>query len=112
LKGLRFFAQHGWHKEEALTGNEFEVNLLATFPAKDNIAPLFDTVDYSELYELVKIIFQEREALLETVAQKIVNAIASEYREVLRLQLNIVKRHPPIATFTGTVGITYIKDFR
>ena len=88
------------------------MNLLATFPAKDNIATLFDTVDYSELYELTKAVFQEREALLETVAQKIINAIEAEYREVLRLQLNIVKLQPPIATFTVTVGITYIKDFR
>jgi len=112
LKALRFFANHGLHAEEALAGNEFEVNLTAMFPARQHITTLYDTIDYTEIYELVKQNFKETEALLETVAQKIAGAIEAEFKTILRLQLTITKLNPPIASFTGTVGITYTKDFR
>ena len=112
LKNLRFFAHHGWHDGEARTGNEFEVQLLATFPAIEHITSLFDTIDYTEVYELTKTIFLEPEKLLETVAQKITHALETKYRNLQRIHLTITKLNPPIASFTGTVGITYIKDFR
>jgi dihydroneopterin aldolase len=111
LKALRLFGQHGWHDEEALLGNEFEITLLATMPAAENISTLSETVDYTEVYALVKTIFAEREMLLETVAQKIAAALVSEYPEINRLQLTITKLNPLIPAFSGTVGITYTQVF-
>lgn len=112
LKGLRFFANHGWFDEEALLGNEFEVNFWGTFQAQENITSLEDTVDYSKVYELIQSTFAEREKLLETVAQKIANRIEATFKEIKTIQLTITKRNPLIPAFTGTVGITYTKDFR
>lgn len=112
LKGLRFFAQHGWHEEEALTGNEFEITVLALFPAVDNLTSLYDTVDYTKVYALIKTIFSEREQLLETVAQKITIALKREHQNIQHLRLTITKLNPPIASFIGTVGITYTEDFK
>ena len=112
LKGLRFFAQHGWHPEESLLQNEFEVSIIATFLPADNIRYIEDTLDYTNLYDIAKTVFAETEPLLETVAQKIVAAIEAEYRQIERIQITITKLQPPIVSFTGTVGITYTKDFR
>src|SRR6476661_6269539 len=112
LKSLRFFANHGWHEEEATLGNAFEVTFLGTFTAKDNIASIEDTVDYSKVYEVIKSVFAEREKLLETVAQKIANRIEDTFSQIQNIQLTITKLNPLIPAFTGTVGITYARDFR
>lgn len=111
LKNLRFFANHGWHDEEAVLGNEFEVTLTATFPAKERINSIDDTVDYTKIYTLVKTVFLQREKLLETVAQNIAAAIEKEFTQMGQLQITITKLNPVIASFIGTVGITYTKDF-
>jgi dihydroneopterin aldolase len=109
LKALRFYASHGWQEEEAIAGNEFEVTLMAAVPAKENIDSINDTVDYVAVYDLVKTIFMQREKLLETVAQKIADAIQARFPEIEELQVTITKLSPPIPAFTGTVGITFRK---
>ena len=111
LKGLRFFANHGWFEEEAVLGNEFEVNFLGTFQARENITSIEDTVDYSKVYELIQSTFAEREKLLETVAQKIAKRIKATFSEIESIRLTITKRKPLIPGFIGTVGITYAKYF-
>jgi dihydroneopterin aldolase len=112
LKALRFYAYHGWLEEEALVGNEFEVSIVGTFAAKDNIASINETVDYVAVYDLVKTIFLQREKLLETVAQKTAAAIHSRFPKIEELQITITKLKPPIVSFTGAVGITLRKSFR
>lgn len=112
LKGMRFFANHGWFDEEATLGNEFEVNFWGTFPAKNNITSIEDTVDYSKVYALIQSTFAEREKLLETVAQKIANRIETAFSEIQSIKLTITKRNPLIPAFIGTVGITYAKAFK
>lgn len=112
LKSLRFFANHGWHDEEAILGNAFEVSFFGTFTAKDAIESIEDTVDYSKVYELIKSVFAEREKLLEAVAQKIANKIEETFSQIQGIQLTITKLNPLIPAFMGTVGITYAKDFR
>lgn len=111
LKNLRFFANHGWHDEEAVLGNEFEVTLFASFPAKEEIHSINDTIDYTKIHELTKAVFSQREKLLETVAQKISAAIESNFSDIQQLQITITKLNPVMASFIGTVGITYTKRF-
>jgi dihydroneopterin aldolase len=111
LKALHFCANHGWHDEEALIGNEFEVTVLATFSAREHIVTIDDTVDYTMIYELVKKIFSQREKLLETVAQNIATAVKTHFPTIRHLQITITKLTPPIVSFIGTVGITYTKKY-
>lgn len=112
LRELRFFAGHGWYDEEAVTGNEFEVTILATFAAKEAIDSIEDTVDYTRIYALAKAVFSQREKLLETVAQKMAAAIEAAFPQIQQLQITIKKLNPLIPSFTGTVGITYEKIFK
>jgi dihydroneopterin aldolase len=55
LHNLIFFAHHGMHKEEQLTANSFEVNLDVMYDdTKKNFDSINDTIDYVNLYEIVK----------------------------------------------------------
>src|SRR4051794_28456083 len=112
LKGLRFFAYHGWHDEEAVLGNEFEVTFLGTFETNTKIDSINDTVNYSEVYTLIKVTFAEREKLLEIVAQKIADRIEAAFPQIQSITFTITKLNPLITAFIGTVGITYAKHFK
>ncbi|HUQ96509.1 MAG TPA: dihydroneopterin aldolase [Chitinophagaceae bacterium] len=112
LKGLRFFAHHGWHDEEALLNTEFEVTILATVQAPEPIHSINQTVDYTRIYALAKTIFEEREKLLETIAKKMAEAIKKVIPELQTVQITITKLDAPIPNFTGTVGVTYHTDFK
>ena len=112
LNKLRFFAYHGLYDEELKTGNEFEVSLKITFLTdKGIITHLHDTVNYVQVYNLVKELMQHREQLLETIAMKIAIRINEEFPAVNCVEVTIVKLQPPIINFSGNVAVTYRKEF-
>jgi dihydroneopterin aldolase len=111
LNQLRFIAKHGLYAEELKTGNEFEVSLSVDhIPVEGIITDLSATVNYVKLYELVKGRMQQPSALLETVAMEITETIFAAFPTVKKTELSIIKLHPPIAGFTGSVGVNYCKE--
>jgi dihydroneopterin aldolase len=113
LKQLRFYAFHGLYPEEKKTGNEFEVN-LAVFhqPAKQLITDITDTINYADLYELVKKKMKQPVELLETLCMSIANDIFYKYPVVQKVDISISKLTPPIAGFAGKVETRFILDNR
>jgi 7,8-dihydroneopterin aldolase/epimerase/oxygenase len=111
LKALRFYAFHGVFPEEKKTGNEFEVNLFVDFiPAEAVIKALDETINYAQLYEIVKAEMQKPRGLLETLAMEIIENIYSSFAQIKKAEIEIIKLHPPIAKFTGSVGVRYKKE--
>jgi dihydroneopterin aldolase len=112
LKGLHFFAYHGLYAEERKTGNEFEVNLSVTCLTGDNIIThLSETVNYSQLYKLLKAEMQKPRGLLETFVMEVAEVIHLTFSQVKKIELSITKLQPPIAAFKGTVGVNYSKEY-
>ena len=113
LKQLRFFAKHGLYAEERKTGNEFEVTLIISYqPITGTITDLSDTVNYVQLYDLLKTEMQKPRNLLETFAMEVTELMHSSFPEIKRIEISITKLHPPIAKFTGTIGVKYSKEYR
>jgi len=112
LKGLRFYACHGLYAEERKTGNEFEVYLAVAFiPDSGIISHLDDTVNYASLYSLLKTEMQNPRDLLETFVMEMTEIIHRSFPRIKKIQLSVTKLHPPIPQFTGTVGVSYSKDY-
>jgi dihydroneopterin aldolase len=112
LKQLHFFAFHGLYEEEKKTGNEFEVNLSVDYkPGTVVISEIADTINYAELFDLVKAEMQKPRDLLETLAMEIVELIHSLYPQITKAVITITKLHPPITAFTGSVGVKYKKEW-
>ncbi len=113
LKQLRFFAKHGLYAEERKTGNEFEVNLAISYqPNSGTITDLSDTVNYVQLYDLLKTEMQKPRNLLETFAMEVTELMHSSFPGIKKVEISITKLHPPIPKFTGTVGVKYSKEYR
>ncbi len=111
LNNCRFYAYHGLHKEEAVVGAAFEVNLSASFAVDSKVNSMKQTVNYVDIFEMVKKHFDKPRQLLETLAQEIVDDVYQLDPRVSNVEIRITKLNPPIANFTGTVGVSYTKQF-
>lgn len=112
LNAATFFAFHGLYEEEKKTGGEFEVNLGVSYFTNiaviDNIE---QTINYVKLYELVKQQMQVPTGLLETVAMQIAEKIKGVFPFVNEITVKIEKKHPPVHNFSGSLSVTYRKQY-
>lgn len=112
LKQLRFLAYHGLYAEERKTGNEFEINLSVSYqPSSGTITGISDTVNYSELYTLLKAEMGKPRHLLETLVMELAEIIHGSFPLIKKIEISITKLHVPTAKFTGTAGVKYQKEY-
>lgn len=96
LKDLRFFSYHGVYPEEQILGNEYFVTILTTFEIEDyDSLELKNTVNYEEVYAIVKHHMDFPQQLLEPVAFHIMESIRNVYPFLKEIQVNIRKNNPP-----------------
>jgi dihydroneopterin aldolase len=113
LERVRLSGFHGLFEQEALVGNEFELDIHLCYPAPAALVrDLRETIDYGQLFSITKSVFTEREALLETVAQKLAEALHGEYPQVTSLTIAIRKYTAPIPGITGAAGVRLQRVFR
>lgn len=112
LNKVRFFAYHGLFEEEQKTGNEFEVNLAVSYdPGNELIDKLAETVNYASLFALLQEEMQKPRELLETFVMEVADSIHTTWPVIKSIDISLSKLNPPIAKFTGNVGVTYSKKF-
>jgi len=113
LHQLRFFAAHGLYVEEEQAGNAFEANLSLTMKApKAVVSSLDETINYAEVYRIVGEVFSSRKQLLETLAMEIAAAVKQQFPALKKISVQLIKLHPPIVGFTGSVSVTYNKAYK
>lgn len=113
LRSLRFFADHGMYQEEMKVGNEFEVDVIMGCKApKKKITSIEQTINYVEVYRIIQENFAVRKFLLETLAMEIAEQLEAQFPELQHISISIRKLNPPITNFSGSVAITYKKDFK
>jgi dihydroneopterin aldolase len=111
LHKLAFFAHHGLHDEEAITGTGFEIDVSVQFDALGKITSIHQTINYAAVYDIIKKHMIHPVALLETLAQHITEDIYLLDNRIRVINISINKLHPPIKNFVGTVGVSYSKVF-
>lgn len=98
MKGMRFFAHHGCYEEERIHGRWFEVDL--TFDVEANEAMQHDkiegTINYAEVYNIVKGIMEQPVNLIEHVAYRIQQGITMSFPLAQNLTVSVKKMSPPI----------------
>jgi dihydroneopterin aldolase len=111
LEKIQFYGRHGAFPEEQRLGQRFYVSLELKLDLKKagTTDDLEHTVDYSELYGLVKQIVEgETYKLIETLAERIASRILDTYDKIHEVLVKVTKPHPPFdIVFDGvTVEIT------
>ena len=101
------------YEEERRVGNEFEVDIaVACKSPNKKITSIEQTVNYVEVYQILQEEFAKRRHLLETLAMDIAERIQVQFDEIESLLITIRKLNPPITNFSGSVAITYSREFK
>ncbi len=111
LNNMNFYSGHGLHGEEAVTGNTFQLDVSFSYIPEGRVVSIDQTINYAAVYEVVSRIMRGREDLLETLAQDIAAAVHDLDNRIREVSVKIMKLNPPIAYFSGQVGVTYTKVF-
>jgi dihydroneopterin aldolase len=98
LEGMEFYAYHGHYKEEQIIGTKFIIELEIEFESDtaEHSDHLSDTINYQEVYQLVKKEMEINAHLIESVARRILNAIKQMFPQVKMVQVKISKINPPL----------------
>ena len=108
LEQMEFYAYHGCFKEEQIIGPDFLVDLFLetdteTAEKSDDLA---DTVNYQEVYLLVKKEMEIKSKLLEHVGRRILHAVKNQYPLVHGAEIKISKMNPPLGGKMKSVSLT------
>ncbi len=108
LNGMEFFAYHGCFEEEQIIGTNFIVDLeIETDTSKsEETDELSDTINYQEVYLLVKKEMEQNSKLLEHVGKRILNSLTTQFSEIEKAKIKISKINPQLGGKLDNVSIT------
>lgn len=107
LEDVRFHAYHGVMPQERNVGADFLVSLrmgydLSKAMASDKVE---DTLNYAEVYQLVRQEMEQPSALLEHVAGRVVNVLVERFPMLTSIDLRLVKQNPPMGADCKGAGV-------
>ena len=106
LNNLSFHAFHGLYREEQKIGGEFTVNVsVMVQPVQLPVTDFKQSIDYTQVYQLVCAHMQQPQLLLETVSTGIAIGILRKFSQATEVKVSISKLNPPIIAFRGSVGV-------
>jgi dihydroneopterin aldolase len=111
LEGMEFYAYHGYYDEEQKMGNKYNVDLSVTVDFSDAAATdkLAHTVNYEQVYRLVKEEMGKPSRLLEHVAQRIAARVRAAYPGIHRIEVSLSKFNPPIDGICRAATIVHVQ---
>lgn len=107
INDMRFYAHHGCFEQERIIGTNFRVDLVFDTDTRqaevtDNIA---DTVNYLEVYQVVKREMELPSNLLEHVARRVGEAVRKEFPAVTAVRVKVSKLNPPLGGQMESVSV-------
>lgn len=98
LNRMQFYGYHGVFPEENKLGQRFYVDLVLSLDLSEagRTDDLTKTVNYAEVYQVVKQIVEGRTyRLIEALAENIASDVLHQYTSVNDVTVRVVKPHPP-----------------
>lgn len=95
---MRFYAFHGVGPQEKAVGNHFLISLSVT-TSLDRAAEsddLNDTINYADIYAVVKHEMDIPSRLVEHVAARIIRSLKKHFPRILETELSLSKLNPPV----------------
>ncbi|MDR1676663.1 MAG: dihydroneopterin aldolase [Tannerella sp.] len=108
LNGMKFYAYHGVSPQETRVGNDFTVDVSYVFEAGAALESdeLHDTVNYADVYGIVKAEMEHPSRLLEHVAGRIFHALRAAFPQWTRLKVKLSKLNPPVGGEVHSASVT------
>ena len=109
LENIQLYAYHGCLEEEALIGQNYRVDVYITtdYTEAAQTDDLTKTVDYTQVYEIVKREMAIRSKLIEHVCRRICEALTAEIPTIEKCQVKLTKYNPPVNGMVGNATVTW-----
>ncbi|MDL2282143.1 dihydroneopterin aldolase [Parabacteroides sp. OttesenSCG-928-G06] len=113
LKSMKFYAYHGVMEQERRVGNHFLVDLLVTVPIQKATESddLSDTINYAELFDVVKKEMAIPSNLLEHVAGRILTSLKTRFPAIESIELKLSKLTPPFGGDVYSAAVILKENF-
>ena len=106
------YARHGLYRSEPKTGNLYNVDLFVRYDeGNTSFNHLSDTINYVELYDILRQRMQTPTALLEKLCDEVIQQIKARYPFIAEAMISIQKIQAPIENFEGKVGVSLHKIY-
>ena len=107
IDGIRLHARHGVLPQEQLTGNDYIINVRVGYDISramqtDDVA---DTLNYAEVYNIIKEEMSVPSKLIEHVAGRIANRLMDSYSQISSVMLRITKCNAPMGADCNGAGV-------
>lgn len=107
IRGINIYAYHGCLPEEAIIGGEYVVSVILrgdfAKAASDDL--LQETIDYVDVYTIVKKEMSIRSNLIEHVAKRIADNLKKSFSSISSLSVEVIKKNPPIGGEVDEVSV-------
>lgn len=99
LNNMRFFAYHGVLPQETVVGNQFEVSMRieADLSAACRSDDVRQTLNYAQIYDVVKAEMGIPSNLIENAAFRILQRVKEVFPEIATAEVRLRKMNPPVA---------------
>jgi dihydroneopterin aldolase len=108
IENMEFFAYHGCFSEEQIIGTRFIVDLYIEADTKEaeQTDKLSKTINYQDVFLLVKEQMAIKSNLLEHVGRRILDILKTRYPEIEYAEIKVSKMNPPLGGKVGNVSLT------
>jgi 7,8-dihydroneopterin aldolase/epimerase/oxygenase len=113
LEGMRFHAFHGFYQEEQIMGNDYslDVSVMIDTTNASKTDDLYQTVNYETIYEISKMVMSEKTKLLETITERIIDALKHQFSNIQEVKVCLKKINPALGGHVDFVSIKREEDF-
>lgn len=107
INDMEFFSYHGFYPEEQKIGCKYTIDLILKLsldePCKSD--KLDTTVNYEDVYTLVRHEMNYPSKLIENVASRIITTLKERYTQIEHIDIKLYKYNPSLGGQVGRVGI-------
>ena len=98
VQGIKLYAYHGCLKEDSIIGGNYIVDVCidADLTKPSRTDKLNETVDYCDVYAIVKKEMSVRSKLIEHVAKRIFDKLKKKFPKAVLVEVKVTKLNPPI----------------
>ena len=110
IEGIKLYAYHGCLEEEGKIGCNYIVDVImeTDFTTAAITDDLSKTIDYVDVYNIVKKEMAVRAKLLEHVGLRIINQLKKDFSSLQKVEVKVTKLNPPMNGDVDKVSIAII----
>jgi dihydroneopterin aldolase len=114
LKGMQFYAYHGFYEEEQIMGAYYhlDVTVQVDFGKAGQNDQLADTLNYESIYHICKNIMATPAKLLEHIVVKIETQLIGLNGNIEGLQIVLDKLHPPLGGKVASSQVSIERNYQ